>query len=147
MAEVKALSNAPPCFEVGDIVPIEIKTGKLYPSGSLEHRAQSMLYSMVIENRYNTKINKSILLYVQDRGLPVLVASNKFDRHALLQTRNSIVNALNDTTGTLPDFASNPDSCKFCPVVNACHLHALKDETPHPHSKTVPNKLSFLILR
>ncbi|KAF0989267.1 hypothetical protein HZS_1115, partial [Henneguya salminicola] len=139
--DIKPINGAEPCLREGDIVPIEIKTGKIYFNGNLEHRAQSMLYSLAIENRYGVETNKSILLYIKGEGQAVLVKATQYEIFAFIEARNRLVSSLHDHVKSLPDFAITSEPCRFCPVLDACNLHALEENKSHPFPNIAINKL------
>ena len=46
--------------------PLELKTGKMYHSqGSIEHRAQVMLYSLMLAERYRCPEPSGLLFYIK----------------------------------------------------------------------------------
>lgn len=59
------------------IMPMEIKTGRSVDA--LEHRAQTMLYSLIMSDRYGTDVNSGLLYYTRSG-----------DMHRVRRTRNEV---------------------------------------------------------
>ncbi|KAJ9091006.1 hypothetical protein QFC19_009302 [Naganishia cerealis] len=68
-------------------MPFEIKTGRAV--GVMEHRAQTMLYTLLMEERYRTRIKSGLLYYTQtDSVLEVPAATGEI--RSLLMARNEL---------------------------------------------------------
>ncbi|KAJ9114076.1 hypothetical protein QFC22_005896 [Naganishia vaughanmartiniae] len=68
-------------------MPFEIKTGRAV--GVMEHRAQTMLYTLLMEERYRTPIQSGLLYYTQtDSVLEVPAATGEI--RSLLMARNEL---------------------------------------------------------
>ncbi|KAJ6501059.1 AAA domain-containing protein [Mycena vitilis] len=67
--------------------PFEIKTGR--PVAGLEHRAQTMLYTLLLEERYGTEVPSGLLFYTQSEEV-VRVPAARNDVKALLGIRNEL---------------------------------------------------------
>ncbi|MBW0462867.1 hypothetical protein O181_002582 [Austropuccinia psidii MF-1] len=75
------------------IFPLEIKTGRK-PSG-IEHIAQTMLYTLLLSDRYNTDITAGLLLYTSFNELTRVRAVNDEIRHLII-ARNHLASYTNN---------------------------------------------------
>ncbi|KAG2004575.1 DNA replication helicase dna2, variant 2 [Coprinopsis cinerea AmutBmut pab1-1] len=71
--------------------PFEIKTGR--SMGGMEHRAQTMLYTLLASERYGVEVDKGLLFYTQkDTGEIVQVPRGRNEIRGLLIMRNELAN-------------------------------------------------------
>ncbi|CDZ96213.1 DNA replication helicase [Phaffia rhodozyma] len=68
-------------------MPFEIKTGRAV--GVMEHRAQTMLYTLLMEDRYATPIPAGLLYYTQSDTI-MKVPAARFELRSLIMARNII---------------------------------------------------------
>ncbi|KAG8800957.1 Tripartite DNA replication factor [Serendipita sp. 398] len=114
-------------------MPMEIKTG--LAKGGAEHRAQTMLYTILMEERYGTKVPAGLLYYTQSDEV-IKVTTARSELRALLQNRNNMASFLNkrsssvkdskdDQTSTvfLPPAESDERTCRKCYAVDGCMLY------------------------
>ncbi|KAJ7675810.1 Dna2-domain-containing protein [Mycena polygramma] len=82
-------SKSPRAKEVVSIgpKPFEIKTGR--PVAALEHRAQTMLYTLLTEERYGAQVTSGLLFYTQSEEV-VRVPATRNDIKGLLGARNEL---------------------------------------------------------
>lgn len=119
-----------------DVAPLEIKTGRAV--GVMAHRAQTMLYTLLMEERYGIPIPAGLLYYSQlDTILRVEARPNEI--RALIMARNELAHYLSvqrrTQTGTsgddapgddhrfLPPTLDSPRECRTCYAVDSCMLY------------------------
>ncbi|KAL5511792.1 DNA2 [Sanghuangporus vaninii] len=137
-----------PCTTVANM-PLEIKTGRAAPS--MEHRAQTMLYSVLMDERHGSKLAESsfdspltitkggLLFYTQSEEI-IRVPVGRNELRGLIITRNELANYLTRRlrmkTGSAPDNRQKSDAssflpptinqdraCSRCYVADACMLY------------------------
>ncbi|KAG8903622.1 Tripartite DNA replication factor [Tulasnella sp. 403] len=121
-------------------MPFEIKTGRT--NGGVEHRAQTMLYTLLMADRYRMDVPAGLLYYTQSDSL-IRVAPSRHEIRALILARNEsasymakrqIHNPLSDTAGALVFDSGDLDSflpptidqehvCKKCYNIDGCMLY------------------------
>ncbi|KIL65109.1 hypothetical protein M378DRAFT_186544 [Amanita muscaria Koide BX008] len=144
--------------------PFEIKTGKA--NAGTEHRAQTMLYTLLTEERYGSDVPAGLLYYTQSEEV-VRVPRSRNEVRALIATRNELaswmmkrmgVGANQDTQDTqktvvvdetfLPPTIDNARQCKRCFVLDTCMLYRKAVEnvvdTTSPIADTYQLKTSHL---
>ncbi|ORX38549.1 AAA domain-domain-containing protein, partial [Kockovaella imperatae] len=135
------------------VAPLEIKTGRSV--GVMAHRAQTMLYTLLMEDRYNVPVPAGLLYYSQlDSFLRVEAKANEIT--ALIMTRNDLANYLAkqrtteaelgtqysydteiEDTAFLPPTIDHPKECRTCYAVDTCMLYR-KTEPSAPSSADDP---------
>ncbi|EPX71066.1 DNA replication endonuclease-helicase Dna2 [Schizosaccharomyces octosporus yFS286] len=108
-------------------VPLELKTGKYI--NSISHFAQSLLYTLLVSDRYNIRVQNALLCYLENSSLVDLEASMSQIR-GLLIARNTL--AQHNIRRSLPAMLKSEHQCKRCYAVNECFLYhkALENGTP-----------------
>lgn len=109
----------------GMICPLEFKTGKI-PNGqsSMEHRAQVILYTLLMSERYLKHIDSGLLYYLQsDQTQGVMV--QRSDLVGLIMRRNELANDIikASTTQQLPPMLRSPSMCKGCRHLDVCTIY------------------------
>jgi DNA replication ATP-dependent helicase Dna2 len=102
------------------VVPLELKTGRVTDRGMTSHRAQVILYMLMMDGRYGTAVEEGLLLYIksgQSFGLPL----DQNDTRALLIARNELAHYVTEKT-KLPEMLRNPNSCRRCFQLTNCTL-------------------------
>ncbi|KAF8629517.1 hypothetical protein AX17_005643 [Amanita inopinata Kibby_2008] len=139
MPQVETLSSCP--------TPFEIKTGKA--SAGMEHRAQTILYTLLAEERYGSAVPAGLLFYTQSEEV-VRVPRSRNEVRALIGTRNELASWMmkrirssrrddtdvmevaggGDTQRTvvveesfLPPTIDDDRACKKCYVLDTCMLY------------------------
>ncbi|KAJ4727342.1 DNA replication ATP-dependent helicase Dna2 [Melia azedarach] len=107
------------------IVPLEFKTGKI-PSvqSSMEHRAQVILYTLLMSERYLKHIDSGLLYYLQsDQTQGIMV--QRIDLIGLIMRRNELANDIvkASTTQQLPPMLRSPSMCKGCRHLDVCTIY------------------------
>ncbi|KAJ6508771.1 DNA replication factor Dna2-domain-containing protein [Mycena sanguinolenta] len=78
--------SAKPTISTGP-KPFEIKTGR--PVASIDHRAQTMLYTLLTEERYGAQVSSGLLFYTQSEEV-VRVPTTRHDVKGLTGARNEL---------------------------------------------------------
>jgi len=102
-----------------ELVPLELKTGKPF----LTHRAQVVLYSLLLSERYNEDVSTGLLFYSrtgETSGVPKL----PIEVSSILQARNELVSWLKCTDNELqlPPLLESKHQCQRCPQLHNCML-------------------------
>ncbi|KWU43439.1 Dna2-domain-containing protein, partial [Rhodotorula sp. JG-1b] len=122
--------------------PFEIKTGRT--NAGMEHRAQTMLYTLLLEDRYGQSVDTGLLMYTQSndvfavkrgenelRGL--IMARNRFasflnsrlslsDRGERIEPSQAVSTTSDVDRALLPPPVDEIRACKRCYVGNACRV-------------------------
>jgi DNA replication ATP-dependent helicase Dna2 len=70
-------------------LPLEIKTGRA--SAGMEHRAQTMLYTLLLSERYGVDVQDGLLFYTQsEEGEVIRVPRGRNEIRGLIEARNEI---------------------------------------------------------
>ncbi|KAG2362436.1 AAA domain-containing protein [Suillus spraguei] len=111
------------------IMPFEIKTGRTV--AGMEHRAQTMLYTLLIAERYGVDVPSGLLYYTQSEEV-VRVPQSRNELRALIGARNEMASymmrrnihgkekALEEPF--LPPTIDDERMCKRCYVLDTCML-------------------------
>ncbi|TFK23313.1 Dna2-domain-containing protein [Coprinopsis marcescibilis] len=117
--------------------PFEIKTGKMI--GGMEHRAQTMLYTLLASERYGVEVEKGLLFYSSSESGDV-VPRGRNEIRGLIIMRNELaawmMKRMRKKVDTRME-VDNPDieeaflpppidrehACKRCYVVDSCMLY------------------------
>ena len=97
------------------VVPLELKTGKV--TNSTAHRAQTLLYTLLLADRYGLKINYGLLYYMAT-DMVLRIRATEAEIRALLMIRNRIASAT--VSQSLPRPINNPYQCKQCAQLANC---------------------------
>lgn len=134
------------------ISPIEVKSGKSRNMlGSIDHRAQVILYTMMLEERYKSEVDSGILYYI--RGEQTIgVPSSLVERRALVMKRNEVAAALHSVLYQdkmeLPELVNDKMACKWCNHQLSCSLAYMsfegKESEKHPFAEILQNNTSKL---
>ncbi|CCJ30384.1 unnamed protein product [Pneumocystis jirovecii] len=98
------------------IAPFELKTGN--NTKSMEHRAQTILYTLLLSQHYDINVNFGILFYLE-KGETIQVFAVHNEIRGLIITRNNIAKYLKNYQN-LPCMLKNTFTCKRCPVREPC---------------------------
>lgn len=118
-------------------MPLEIKTGNLQ-SRNIQYRAQTMLYALLMSERYGYQVDEGLLYYTQSEE-PVKVHASRNEISALIVARNDIVHHMakkadnltkeaelgkfEPTTEHLPDTIDNDYLCGRCYGLDTCMVY------------------------
>jgi len=123
-------------------VPFEIKTGRSV--AGIEHRAQTMLYTLLVAERYHQQVDAGLLYYTQKEEV-VRVPAVKNELRALITARNDLAgytmrrhrlgeDSVNDIEElVLPPSIDDERVCKKCFVVDTCMLYRRVSFRPFDH--------------
>ncbi|KAK3727809.1 hypothetical protein QZH41_008231, partial [Actinostola sp. cb2023] len=108
------------------VVPLELKTGKLLSKlGSVDHRAQVILYTLLLSDRHRHPVDSGVLYYMKSThmiGIPALV----HEKRALIMSRNEVARYLSPgrmTSGRqMPGMLKETHTCSRCSQAQNCTL-------------------------
>ncbi len=105
--------------------PLELKTGRAM--AGMEHRAQTMLYSLLAEERYGLEVSSGLLYYTQSEEV-LQVDVNKNELRGLIMARNEMAGYMvrrheDPPEPFLPPTLDDERLCKRCYVLDACMLY------------------------
>ncbi|KAI6019257.1 Dna2-domain-containing protein [Pisolithus microcarpus] len=108
-------------------MPFEIKTGRSI--AGMEHRAQTMLYTLLAEERYGVEVSSGLLYYTQSEEV-VRVPRGRNELRALIMTRNEMAAYMMRRTkpnkaqeAFLPPTIDDERICKKCYALDTCMLY------------------------
>ncbi|EFP83834.1 uncharacterized protein PGTG_09547 [Puccinia graminis f. sp. tritici CRL 75-36-700-3] len=120
------------CFDLSNlqIFPLEIKTGR-QPSG-IEHIAQTMLYTLLLSDRYNLDITAGLLFYTsRDDLIRVRVVKDEL-RH-LVMARNRLARFMHSEPSYSPEIAlPDPTDLEDLEDLTVCDLPPDNPILPEP---------------
>ena len=118
-------------------MPFEIKTGDQNHRG-IQYRAQTMLYSLLMSERYGYQVDEGLLYYTQSDE-PIKVTASRNEIMSLIVTRNDLVYHMakkaedlakkaeagnfGPTREHLPDVIEDERTCSGCYGVDTCMLY------------------------
>jgi DNA replication ATP-dependent helicase Dna2 len=118
-------------------MPFEIKTGQ-YGSRNIQYRAQTMLYTLLMSERYGCQVDDGLLYYTQS-DKPIKVTASRNEIQALIVARNDMVHHMakkaEDLTKKaevgkfgpsnehLPDVIDDERTCERCYGLDTCMLY------------------------
>ncbi|KAK0217033.1 AAA domain-containing protein [Armillaria fumosa] len=105
--------------------PLELKTGRAM--AGMEHRAQTMLYSLLAEERYGLEVSSGLLYYTQNEEV-LQVDVNRNELRGLIMARNEMAGYMvrrheDPPEPFLPPTLDDERLCKRCYVLDACMLY------------------------
>ncbi|KAF8554816.1 Dna2-domain-containing protein [Imleria badia] len=108
-------------------MPFEIKTGRSV--AGMEHRAQTMLYTLLAEERYGVQVPSGLLYYTQSEEV-VRVPRGRNELRGLIGARNEMAAYMMKRTNQgkasepfLPPTIDDERACKKCYSLDACMLY------------------------
>uniref|UniRef100_A0A915I764 DNA replication ATP-dependent helicase/nuclease DNA2 n=1 Tax=Romanomermis culicivorax TaxID=13658 RepID=A0A915I764_ROMCU len=117
------------------ILPLELKTGKT--SQSVEHRAQVLLYNLLLSQNHLDVSDNGLLLYLKDGHLSHLKVNYR-DIRGLFHLRNEMARSVelfgsidieNKLNFELPESLPSTRFCPSCPqALNCCLMSKLESE-------------------
>ena len=118
-------------------MPLEIKTGDPR-NRNIQYRAQTILYTLLMSERYGYQINEGLLYFTQNEE-PTKVVASRNEIQAMIIARNDIVRHMakkaddltreaelgkfEPTREHLPDTIDHDHICERCYGVDACMLY------------------------
>ncbi|XP_078361987.1 DNA replication ATP-dependent helicase/nuclease DNA2-like isoform X2 [Oculina patagonica] len=106
------------------VLPLELKTGKMFTKlGSIEHRAQVILYTLLMSDRYSQAVDAGLLFYMKSAHM-LSVPGFLHEKRALVMKRNEVARYLTlnraGATGTMPAMLKDLNTCKRCSQAQNC---------------------------
>lgn len=106
-------------------VPFEVKTGK---NVSENHQAQTMLYNLLLTDRYDIEIVYGILYYMETSLTKIVPAVRNELRHMIKQ-RNQLAVHIRERSVQLPPMKKSKHMCGKCYAQTSCFIyHKLADD-------------------
>ncbi|KAG6852485.1 hypothetical protein C0991_011583 [Blastosporella zonata] len=117
---------------LGGPQPLEIKTGRA--TAGMEHRAQTMLYTLLVTERYGVEVPSGLLYYTQSEEVTRVPASRNEIR-GLMIVRNEMASYMMRRNGNFREAASSTPEpflpptiddervCKRCYAFDTCMLY------------------------
>ncbi|KKA30036.1 hypothetical protein TD95_001534 [Thielaviopsis punctulata] len=104
-------------------VPFEVKTGK---TESINHRAQTTMYTILLSDRYDIDINTGFLYYSQT-GATKAIPAIRHELVHMMMKRNELSQLLQQKA--LPPIISNKNTCRSCFAKTECSIiHKLTED-------------------
>lgn len=106
-------------------VPFEVKTGK---NVNENHQAQTMLYNLLLSDRYDIEIVYGILYYMETSLTKMIPAVRTELRHMIKQ-RNNLACHIRERSVQLPPMKRSKHACGNCYAKTSCFIyHKLADD-------------------
>lgn len=116
------------------ILPLELKSGK--QSNSISHKAQLMMYSLLMSDFYNREIPGGLLYYIKDSTM-IGVSSPSGEIRGLVIRRNELANFMSNNR--LPPMLKQKFTCSNCSLLRTCVLYHRATENGTPDSSGIPD--------
>ncbi|KAK4643399.1 DNA replication endonuclease-helicase Dna2 [Podospora bellae-mahoneyi] len=105
-------------------VPFEVKTGK---NATANHQAQTVLYNLLLSDRYDIEIAYGILYYMETSQTLRIPAIRHELRHMIMQ-RNALACYIRERSVQLPPMKRSKNACERCYAQTSCFIyHKLAD--------------------
>ncbi|KAL2337269.1 hypothetical protein Fmac_011715 [Flemingia macrophylla] len=106
------------------IMPVEFKTGKTPHNQAIEHRAQVMLYTLLMSERYQKTVDSGLLYYLQS-DLTQGIEVQRSDLTGVLMRRNELASDILKALilQQLPPMLQSPSICRGCRHLNVCSIY------------------------
>ncbi|THU76580.1 Dna2-domain-containing protein [Dendrothele bispora CBS 962.96] len=144
ISELAALS-ASPVLTHGP-KPLEIKTGRAL--AGMEHRAQTMLYTLLAQERYGIDVSSGLLYYTQSEEV-VQVPASRNELRGLILGRNDMAAYLmkrqrkGSVEPFLPATIDDERICKKCYSLDSCMLYRKAVENVEDHYSPIADAYSL----
>ncbi|KAI8380652.1 DNA replication factor Dna2-domain-containing protein, partial [Choanephora cucurbitarum] len=99
-------------------IPFELKTGKT--SRFLTNRAQTLLYTLLMSDRYDIDVRAGVLYYSKTNSL-YLVPALQNDLQSLVMARNHL--AVAERKSSIPPMIKDMHTCQYCYLNHACTIY------------------------
>lgn len=97
-------------------VPLELKTGR--NAAIAMHRAQTMLYTLLLSDRYDIEISSGLLLYLEG-GETIRVGAHRDELRHMIMQRNELAGYIKKRD-TLPPMLRKKHDCERCYQKDSC---------------------------
>ncbi len=118
------------------IVPFELKTG--ISTTSVSHRAQTLLYTLMLHDRYKRPVDYGLLFYISTGDL-VRIPAWREEIRSIVISRNRLAEEL-VLSEQLPPQISNEHLCKKCFQLDACVMYHRLHENGKKETSSAPSK-------
>ena len=117
--------------EDGELLAFELKTGRQPKGGApkIEHKAQTMLYTLMLQERHRRDVTAGILTYSAPGDNHRLAAKHVDLSHIMMQ-RNRVARFIGAPAPAtvLPPVVNNPRACKYCFVREQCAVAKVAED-------------------
>ncbi|CAZ80284.1 unnamed protein product [Tuber melanosporum] len=109
-------------------IPLEFKTGK--STTVMMHRAQTMLYTLLMSDRYDIDVQCGLLYYLENKEM-IRVPAIRDELRGMIIGRNRLASYIRNRE-VLPDMLRSRYTCGNCYVKETCFIYhkLLEDGTP-----------------
>jgi DNA replication ATP-dependent helicase Dna2 len=105
-------------------VPFEVKTGK---NATSNHRAQTMLYNLLLSDRYDIEIVYGVLYYMET-SQTLRIPTIRNDLRHMIMKRNELAGYIRERSAQLPSMQRDKNMCTKCYAQASCFTyHKLAD--------------------
>jgi CRISPR-associated protein Cas4 len=102
-----------------EYVPYELKTGKMPKDGVWpSHRIQLAAYSLLLEEKFNSKIKEGFVFYLDSRQKRH-IAFNPFMKEEVANLVDEVISVIQGKE--VPDFCENKNKCINCGLRETCY--------------------------
>lgn len=113
--------------------PLEIKTGRA--TAGMEHRAQTMLYTLLAQERYGIDVSSGLLYYTQSDEV-IQVPASRNELRGLILGRNELAMYMMRRNSKsekpfLPPTIDDERTCKRCYSLDICMLYRKASDSLH----------------
>lgn len=112
--EIKLYNNG---YKGHFLVPLEMKTAKR--EQNIEHRGQTMLYSLMLSEKFGLHVDCGILYYSESCNMHRILGTRAELCH-LICTRNELTHFINDQATLPAPLGSFDKICEYCPHQDVC---------------------------
>ncbi|KAF5357379.1 hypothetical protein D9758_005868 [Tetrapyrgos nigripes] len=126
--------------------PLEIKTGRA--NAGMEHRAQTMLYTLLVQERYGIDVSSGLLYYTQSEEV-VEVPASRNELRGLIIGRNELATYMmrrqrkGSSEPFLPPTIDDERVCKKCYSLDSCMLYRKAVEDVEDHFSPIADAYSL----
>lgn len=99
-------------------IPLELKTGR---AQSIAHRAQTMLYTLLMADRYDISVGGGLLYYLETSEM-IRVPAIRNELRELVVKRNQVAHYICNRE-TLPEMLGDQHACSRCYAKTSCFAY------------------------
>jgi DNA replication ATP-dependent helicase Dna2 len=115
-------------------IPLEFKTGK---AQSIAHRAQTMLYTLLMSDRYDINVTMGLLYYMEGNEM-IRITGIQAELRELILKRNEVASYI-AARQTLPDMLGDEHACTRCYAKTSCFMYHKLYEGGTPETSGAPS--------
>ncbi|KAK3945578.1 hypothetical protein QBC46DRAFT_430115 [Diplogelasinospora grovesii] len=122
-------------------VPFEVKTGK---NASSSHQAQTVLYNLLLSDRYDIEILYGVLYYTETSQTLRIPAIRHELRHMIMQ-RNQLACYIRERSVQLPPMKRSKNACNRCYAQTSCFIYHKLADDGDGETSGVPEKFDEVV--